>query len=204
MHGAGSLTSNEYFTKYYAAHGTCLLLRRLRGGDVVRGNIYVLKAVTAPASSNVSVARVDLSQFDADQWDADAVRCGASMRSAYVHLKRIGLKHILRGAPQIYQVLLERDGRRVRIGHYTLIRKSGLCSFYDGLNLFPEHRDLWGEAMRAALTEAGPGAFDYGWQWSPEPPRDEQIAAISGAALVSTRQILIQGVDFANWPDWEA
>jgi hypothetical protein len=164
----------------------------------------VLKAVTAPPTFKLSVARIELNQVDAERWDADAIRCGASMRSAHAHLKRVGLKHVLRGRPQVYQVLLERDGTTVRVGHYTLIRKSGLTSFYDGLNLFPEYSHLWVPAMEAALAQAGAGTFDYGWQWSPEPPRDEAIAAIPGAALVSVRHILIQGVDFANWPDWDS
>jgi len=156
------------------------------------------------SSSSVSVERVDLSRIDAKEWDAEAIRRGASMRSAFAHLKRVGLKHLWIGRPRIYEIRLGKDDRQVRIGHYTLVRRGKVAAFYDGLNLFSEHRNLWPQAMRAALTEAGPGDFEYGWQWSLEPPRDMELKAIAGVTVTSSRQILVQGVDFANWEDWDA
>lgn len=160
----------------------------------------MLEAVAAPASLKVAVTRVDVGREDAAQWDAYALRCGASMRSAHAHLKRLGLKHVGRAAPQVFELRL--DG--ARIGHFTLISKGSAHSFYDGLNLLPEHLGLWRTAMAAALAQVGPGVFEYGWQWSPEPGREDDIAAIPGARLLATRNILIQGVDFSNWPTWEA
>ncbi|HEX5379783.1 MAG TPA: hypothetical protein VFW47_14500 [Phenylobacterium sp.] len=131
-------------------------------------------------------------------------RAGASMRSAYAHLHRLGLKYTLRGQPRIFHVYLDQDGARTQIGHYTLIHRPGHYTFYDGINLYPEHRHHWEAAMRAAIAQAGPGRYDYGWQWNPEPARDAELAAIPGVRIVSTRNILIQGIDFSNWPTWEA
>jgi hypothetical protein len=157
-----------------------------------------------PSRAQIVVARVDLSDVDPVQWDADAIRCGASMRSAYAHLRHLRLKHVMHGAPRIYRVFHVVSGRKQAIGHYTLIQNPRLNTFYDGINLFPEHRDRWIEAMQAALRGAGAGVFDYGWRWSPEPSRTRQLATIDGVELLSTRDILIQGVDFSHWPDWNS
>lgn len=148
----------------------------------------------------IAVSRVDMGREDPDRWDAYALRCGASMRSAHAHLKRLGLKHLGRAKPHLCELRLG----DTRIGHFTLISKGSNHSFYDGVNLLPEHRHRWRDAMAAALAEAGPGSFEYGWQWSPEPGREDDIAAIPGASLIAARQILIQGVDFSNWPTWDA
>ena len=164
----------------------------------------MLEATNRPQLARVSVTKVDLSRLDADDWNDHAMGCQASLRSAYAHLRHIGLRHILRGVPCIYQVMYEAGGKPERIGHYTLIRGAKLNKFYDGIILSPEYRHLWAEAMEAALAEAGRGIFDYGWQWFPEPARDAELVTIPGVKLLSTRPILIQGVDFANWPDWES
>jgi hypothetical protein len=152
----------------------------------------------------VSVKKVDLSRFDAEAWDANAIRAGASMRSAYAHLRHVGLRFFLRAKTSIFQICLEQDGRSVPIGHYTLVATSRITLFYDGLNLYPEHAGLWSEAMQAALAQAGPGVYEYGWQWNIEPGREDLLAAMPGVRLQIVRPIMVQGVDFANWPSWDA
>jgi hypothetical protein len=158
----------------------------------------------APSPTKVSVSQVRLSQFDPQTWDRNAVRAGASMRSAFAHLRGLGLKFLFRGVPKLFHVYLEVDGQRTQIGQYTLIVRRDARIFYDGLHLYPEYSGLWTAAMTAVLTEAGPGTYEYGWQWMPEPPRDAELGTIAGVTLTHIRPILVQGVDFANWPDWDA
>jgi hypothetical protein len=158
----------------------------------------------APSPANVSVSEVRLGQFSRQEWDRNAARCGASMRSAFAHLHGLGLKFLFRGVPKLFHVYLETDGKRTQIGQYTLIARRDARIFYDGLNLYPEHRDLWVTAMTAVLAEAGPGAYEYGWQWVPEPAREAELQTIPGVTMTHIRPILVQGVDFANWADWDA
>jgi hypothetical protein len=157
-----------------------------------------------PSPARVSVSEVRLSQFDRQAWDRNAARCGASMRSAFAHLHGLRLKFLFRGVPRLFHVYLEADGQRTQIGQYTLIFRRDARIFYDGLNLYPEHRGLWTAAMTAILADAGAGTYEYGWQWVPEPPRDAELQAIPGVTMTHVRPILVQGVDFANWPDWDA
>jgi hypothetical protein len=151
----------------------------------------------------LSVSQVRLSQFGRQAWDRNSARCGASMRSTYAHLRGLGLKFLLRGVPKFYHVYLEADGQRTQIGQYTLIFRRDARIFYDGLHLYPEYRGLWTAAMTAVLADAGAGTYEYGWQWMPEPPRDSELQTIAGVTLTHVRPILVQGVDFANWSDWE-
>jgi hypothetical protein len=157
-----------------------------------------------PSSARVSVSEVRLNQFDRQTWDRNAARSGASMRSAYAHLHGLRLKLLFRGVPKLFHIYLETDGQRTQIGQYTLIFRRDARVFYDGLNLYPEHRGLWTAAMTAVLAAAGPGTYEYGWQWVPEPPRDAELRAMPGVNLTHVRPILVQGVDFSNWSDWES
>jgi hypothetical protein len=150
------------------------------------------------------VSEVDLRRLAPADWDNNAIRSGASMRSAHSHLARLGWKFFLRGSPRTFEVYLDRGDRRTQIGHYTIVSRRGVKTFYDGLNLYPEYRDWWVDAMTAALAHAGPGGYEYGWQWNPEPSRDAQLRAIAGVNISSTRPILIQGVDFSKWACWES
>jgi hypothetical protein len=156
----------------------------------------------AHSISVVSVARLDLRQFDEGGWDADVIRMGGSMRSAYAHLSGNGF--ILRGFPKVFGIYLDQRGEKVRIGLYTLVSRGKVKAFYDGLNMYPEYSNYWREAMTSALVQAGPGAYDYGWQWKPEPPRDTELRSISGVRIVTNRPIVVQGVNFANWSSWDA
>lgn len=156
------------------------------------------------ATARVSVAKVRLGQFDRQEWDRNARRCGASMRSAYAHLHSLRFKFLFRGLPRLYHVYLDVDGRKTQIGQCTLIVRRDTRVFYDGLNLYPEYSDLWAAAMAAVLADAGPGTYEYGWQWVPEPARDAELETIAGLNVIHSRPILVQGVDFANWPDWDA
>jgi len=168
------------------------------------GTVRTVDSVGEASQARIIVEQVELRDVDPVLWDADAIRCGASMRSAYAHLRHMGLKHLLRGASRTCRIVRVAGGCKQPIGHYTLARHSGVCSFYDGINLFPEYRDLWTKAMHAALSHTGGGIFEYGWRWSPEPSRSKELSTIRGVEFLSTRDILIQGVDFSNWPDWDS
>jgi len=121
-----------------------------------------------------------------------------------VHLRNLGLRYFLRARAQVFQVWLNRDGEEIQIGHYTLVVSGRYRFFFDGIILYPEYAEHWTEAMVAALTQAGPGEYEYGWTWSIEPAREDALRAIPGVHVQKVRSLLVQGVDFANWPDWES
>jgi hypothetical protein len=172
--------------------------------DRAPGDNIVHAPLALPPSSRVSVGEVNLRQVSPGDWDRDATRSGASMRSAHSHLVRLGMRFFLRGSARTFRIHLVNDGRPTPIGHYTILLRRGVKRFYDGLNLFPEYRDRWMQAMTEALRDAGEGCYEYGWQWNPEPPRDVQLASIPGVKVISSQPILVQGVDFSHWPRWES
>lgn len=113
------------------------------------------------------------------------------------------LRKVMQGRPRTYRVLALVDGREVVIGFFTIVGRGGEYSFYDGLNLLPDHAELWSTAMSAALASNGPGRYTYGWTWSLEPSRELDLRNLEQARVESVRNILVQGVDFAEWPDWQ-
>jgi hypothetical protein len=164
----------------------------------------VSKPVAPPTSPRICVAEVKLGRIPAAEWDSHAIRSGASLRSAHSHLARLRWKFFLRGSARTFEIFLDRAGEKIPVGHYTIVSRRGVKTFYDGLNLYPEYRDHWVAAMSAAVAHAGPGVYEYGWQWNPEPPRDADLGSIPGVKLCSARPILIQGVDFSKWACWDS
>lgn len=168
------------------------------------GTSEVPKPSPLAPTSPVSVRKVNLSRVDAATWDANVIRAGGSYRSAYAHLRTIKLRYLFRARAETFQVHLNRDGEVVQIGHYTVLVSGRFRLFFDGINLYPEYAEHWSDAMVAALTQAGPGEYDYGWTWRTEPAREDLLRTIPGVEIQSVRPILIQGVDFASWPDWDS
>jgi hypothetical protein len=50
----------------------------------------------------------------------------------------------------------------------------------------------------------GPGEYHYGSPWSPEQPRQNDLASIRGVTVVSTQAITVYAVKFAQWANWDA
>ena len=168
------------------------------------GTVFVLNSVAAPSNASVSVSQIVLGICAPGEWDRNAMRAEASMRSAYAHLRGLRYKYFLKGAPKIFGIFHESDGQRTQIGHATIVLEFGTTRFYDGINLYPEFRQYWTEAMTLLLRACGRGTYEYGWQWVPEKSREDELRSIAGVENLNCRNILVQGVDFANWPDWDS
>jgi hypothetical protein len=80
----------------------------------------------------------------------------------------------------------------------------GRCRvFAEGLQILPEFQSLWGHVMGAFLTHLGDGEYRYGSPWSLEPPRESELALISGVSLIATQPITVFAVDFGRWESWD-
>ncbi|WP_170249405.1 hypothetical protein [Methylobacterium haplocladii] len=73
----------------------------------------------------------------------------------------------------------------------------------DGLQILPEYYYLWQACLQALLSELGPGQYIYGNNFSIEPPRESQIAMLSGTAVQSVCSYTVAGVKFSQWDSWE-
>ncbi len=144
------------------------------------------------------------SDVDAHAWDDFAEQCGGSLRSAYAHLRAFRLKAVLGRRLQLYELHQGEGVRRRKIAQCAIVHTPGRKVFYDGLLLLPEHADLWAPAMAQMLCHLGGGDYDYGWAWSLETPREEQLAAIEGVDVRDVRSFHVHGVDFSQWSDWES
>lgn len=122
------------------------------------------------------------------------------MNSEHQFLSRLWLKSIGRGVR--HYGVYSTEGAMV--GHFTLFRQGKRRWFVDGLRLDPEFEAFWGDAMTEALAVLGPGDYTYGWRYSLEGPRREEVERISGVCVTKEEAISVWGVDFADWPSWES
>ncbi len=157
----------------------------------------------APEPETPYLREVRLADFIPQDWDAEAEQAGGSLRSAHVHLSTLGLRTPFARAPRTFVVLAKFAGEPKRIGHFTLVHSRDASGFYDGLCLKPDHAGCWAEAMAAALRLCGPGRFEYGWEWSLEPRREQQLGAIAGVEISLVRPSTVHAIDFARWPSWD-
>lgn len=162
-----------------------------------------MDATWAPADalpavlSDRAVRVVCVKHVDWTAWEAFALRCGAGLRSAAARLQALRWMGL-----EVYEVYAGPKARKV--GQCAVIRRSGRTVFYDGLQILPEHQALWPAAMAAVLRRLGPGRYRYGWEWSLEKPRHDQLAAIRGLRVTQVRSVIVQGIDFSRWPDWSS
>lgn len=161
----------------------------------------------APADASATIAEpaltvreVALGDIGAAEWDAAMAQVGGSMRSAFGHLRALSFKQPWR-RPLIFAVIL--PGTPKPIGYFTIRFRRDVREFYDGILLDPGHAERWPAAMTAALTACGPGTYRYGWNWSLEASREDDLRALPGVAVETTINAVVQGIDFARWPTWD-
>jgi len=152
----------------------------------------------------LSVEKVELRKTDPNEWDAFARACDGSFRSAHAHLRSLPYRKRPTARVTTYRILMREAASATPIGFYTMVPELGGLAFYDGLKLLPEYRDRWTQALRAALDEHGAGRYIYGWAWSLEPSREAELRLLPEARVESVRDLLVQGVDFSQWPTWDA
>lgn len=155
-------------------------------------------------TSKIWVEQVNLASIDPKIWDDMAFLCGGTMRSAHAHIRtRETIFRFIR-MYKTFVVKTDFENSPKTIGCFTVFKSSGCNVIYDGLCLAPEYQDRWPEAFRAALAAIGPGLYRYGWAWSFEAPREAMIASVEGAEVLKVESVFVQGVDFSNWPSWDA
>lgn len=160
---------------------------------------------TAPASRKAGKRIVVERDHSTDElsWDRFAALCGASFRAAHRALGAWQFDHHLMHVMRRYAVFLERPSGRVRIGQAAIGFGPTLRVFAEGLQLLPEHRGFWREAMSALLSHCGAGLYHYGSGWSLEPPRENECAAITGVRVVDTQAITMHAIHFSRWSCWD-
>lgn len=178
-------------------------------GDPIRPQVQPVD-LTLPAAVPLDplmalrFAVIRLSALDGESWDAFARRCAAGLRSSSSRLQSIRLKAPLGHSLQLWEVYVPRaDGPR-KIAQCAVAHHRGRTIFYDGLQVLPEALHLWPALMKELLAALGPGEFEYGWEWSLEPPREDELSTMAGVRILSVRAVDVHGVDFSRWPDWES
>ena len=126
------------------------------------------------------------------------------MRSAYKHIVGLTWKHALKGRPRTYEIYVEEFGNDKKIGFYTISHVQGGLRFYDGINIVPEYDYMWRSIAEMVLKSLPDGEYEYGWQWNIANSKYVEISSLPGVEILDHRPILIQGVEFSKWPDWNA
>ena len=155
------------------------------------------------ASTTLIARRVILSRIDADDWNRGALAAGGSVRSSYAHLETLRLKILMPAGMETFIVWRSIGGQEERIGHFIVTRRKGTRYFYDGVCLREQHQRHWADVVAMALEAYGPGQFEYGWEWSLERCREEELRRLSGVSITGVRNITVHAIDFAAWGSWE-
>lgn len=139
-----------------------------------------------------------------EDWDRFAAACGASFRCARRALSLWQFDHHLLHRVKRLELFARVEGERRKIGQCALGLGRRRRVFADSLQLLPEHRGLWGEAMQAVLRHLGPGEYHYGSQWNLEAPREEALGLLPGVRVLKVEAITLDVVEFRQWPSWES
>jgi len=137
-------------------------------------------------------------------WDDFATRCDASFRGSYHHIGVWAAKHWMDHRVALFELLAETGGGARKIGQCAVgLAKDGRSRFLDRLQLVPGSEGLWDLAIAAVLAETGPGAYEYGDEWSVEPARDALLRRLPGVSLQTVRPLVVQAIDFGRWTSWD-
>jgi len=147
---------------------------------------------------------VTVCESPAAAWDAFAARCGASFRCARRALSLWQFDHHLFHRMRRLEIHVGRNGAMHKIGQCAVGIGRRRRVFADSLQLLPEYRHRWADAMRAVLQVLGPGEYHYGSQWNLEEPREEVLARLPGVSVTHVEALTIDVVDFSQWPSWDA
>lgn len=137
-------------------------------------------------------------------WDRFAQRCDASFRGIHKASRIWKFEHGLFTKLLRLDIVLRDAGRPVKIGQCAIGMNRGVRTFTDALQLLPEYRHLWPQAMQSVLQVTGPGRFRYGSDWNVEPSRADELAGLNGVKLRKVHPVDILAVDFTNWDSWDA
>jgi Acetyltransferase (GNAT) domain len=151
-------------------------------------------------ASHIEVERLDRPSAD---WDEFALKCDASHRALRGWMAIWQLKYHKVFRTRCYSIFLRRGNDRVKIGQCAIGRGRHKRLFSDGIQLLPEHRTTWTECLQAMLRMSGPGRYVYGSDWSLEPPKEKDIAALPGVTVEAVERFMVEAVDFGRWKSWD-
>jgi CelD/BcsL family acetyltransferase involved in cellulose biosynthesis len=158
--------------------------------------------MTEPKSHDVKARQVSLSGPDAENWDQFARLCGAGFHARRRRLLVLGRLRALSGRVRLRTFALFKGN--IKIGQAAIATTGDRHVFIDRLMILPEFENFWREGLRSVLDLVGSGHYRYGWQWSIEPAREALVAQLPGVKITDVRPIVVQYVDFSQFPDWDA
>lgn len=141
---------------------------------------------------------------NAADWDRFAQRCDASFRCIHKASRIWQLERSLFIKLLRLDIVLRDAGSPVKIGQCAVGMNGGVRTFADALQLLPEYRHLWPQAMQSVLQVTGPGRYRYGSDWNMEPSRADELAGLDGVELRKVHPVDILAVDFTDWDSWDA
>lgn len=159
---------------------------------------------SASHASPASQIRVDDSTSDRPAWDAFAQACDASFRCAHQAARIWQFEHHVFFRTSFLDIHLAQEEGSRKIGQCAIGIGHRKRTFADALQLLPEYRHLWQDAMRAVLSRSGPGLYTYGSEWTLDPCRGEDLARIDGVSVKDVHTLDVQAIDFSAWPTWDA
>ena len=165
-----------------------------------RSGSQALDGARAPNTNSVKAVLLRLRDCRPDQWDAFAQECGCSFQSAHSWLSGWSLKMGFQQRLALFEFY--QSGRK--IGHCAVGLAEKQRIFLDRVALRPGFEPLWTDCMAAVLTRLGPGQYRYGGQLTLEQGREQDIESLPGVTAESVRPLIVQAVDFRNWPSWNA
>lgn len=158
----------------------------------------------APCGARIRARPTPRSWIDQRDWDRFAVASGGSILGSYRHMTSGAVRNWFRQRLVLLQIEIETAEGARKIGQCAVsVSSCGARRFVDGIHLAPGDETHWHDAFAAVLRAMGPGAYQYGGEWSLEPAREAAIAATVGVDIESVRPLVVQAVDFARWPDWD-
>ena len=151
--------------------------------------------------AQVSVVERRIWNVDRREWDRFAEQHRASYRLSTSHLRPWALKRALRARVRLFEVYREGPGGAERVAQCAVGSSSGRHVFLDRLVVADD--EPWSEIMGSVLQALGAGSCQYGWVLSMDPPREEELRAIPGVRVTDVRELLVDRIDFSDWPNWD-
>lgn len=137
------------------------------------------------------------------EWQAFAEENGGSFRSLPDKLRLASVLGILRGRVQAFEFFVDAPGVRQKIGQCWITRQSDRIQIGDGLQILPHYASLWPDMLRVLLDRLGPGRYEYGWAWSLEQPRTQELVTVPGVTIASVMEFAIHYINFSDWASWD-
>ena len=161
--------------------------------------------MSGQGTSNLIRAReADVRGAGRKAWDTFVLACGGSVRSTDAHIRAWGLKHFVRSRARRIEVFAGSGAEEIKIAQCAVgLSAKGRSVYLDRVLILPGYQDSWADIMAAILKCCGARTYEYGWEMNVEPPREGQLGAIPGVTIDIVTPLVVQAIDFAEWPTWD-